>query len=150
VLGGDAGDSSDEKSRAWSATFMQLPFGRWMVALAGLCVLGFGLWQCYKAYKKKFRKKLKRGEMSEEVDALIKHAGRYGLVARGVVFGIIGVFLMQAAWHARAHEARGLGGALRALEEQPSGPWILGAVALGLVAYGLLMFALARYRRITL
>jgi len=68
-------------------------------------------------------------------------------VARGVVFGIIGLFLIQAAWRARAEEARGLGGALRALEQQPYGPYVLGAVALGLVAYGLYMFVEARYRR---
>jgi hypothetical protein len=150
ILGGDAGDSSDEKSKAWSATFMALPFGRLLVGLAGLCVLGFGLYQCYKAYSAKFRKKLKRGEMGEGTDAFVTRAGQFGHVSRGVVFGVIGGFLMQAAWHARAHEARGLGGALRALEERPYGPWILGVVALGLIAYGLLMFALARYRRITL
>jgi hypothetical protein len=148
ILGGDAGDSSDEKSRAWSATFMALPFGRWAVGLAGLCVVGFGLYQCFKAYRTKFTKKLKRGEMGGPVEAFVRRAGQFGLASRGVVFGVVGAFLIQAALHARAHEARGLGGALRALEERPSGPWILGAVASGLVAYGLLMFALARYRRI--
>ncbi|HEX8151415.1 MAG TPA: DUF1206 domain-containing protein, partial [Pyrinomonadaceae bacterium] len=74
-------------------------------------------------------------------------AGQVGLTARGVVFGIIGAFLIQAALHARAHEARGLGGALLALEQSPYGPWLLGAVALGLVIYGLYMFVEARYRR---
>lgn len=148
VLGGDAGDSSDEKSKAWSATFMVLPFGRLLIGLAGLGFIGFGLWQCYKAYKKKFRKEMKRGEMGEGADKLITGVGQFGFVARGVVFGVVGVFLIQAALRARAHEARGLGGALHALEEQPAGPWVLGVVALGLVAYGLLMFALALYRRI--
>jgi hypothetical protein len=149
-LGGDVGDSSDEKSKAWSATFMALPFGRLLVGLAGLCVIGFGLSQCYKAYSSKFRENLKRGEMGEHADAFVTRAAQFGLVSRGVVFGVIGVFLIQAALHARAHEARGLGGALRALLERPSGPWILGVVALGLVAYGLFMFSLALYRRIDL
>jgi uncharacterized membrane protein YidH (DUF202 family) len=149
ILGRDAGDSSDEKSRAWTATFLALPFGQWAVGLGGLCFIGFGLWQCYKAYGTKFRKKLKRGEMGEGADEFVTRAGQFGLASRGVVFGVVGVFLMQAALHARAHEARGLGGALRALEERPSGPWILGVVALGLVAYGLYMLSLARYRRIT-
>lgn len=148
ILGGDAGDSSDEKSKAWSATFMALPFGRLLVGLAGLCVVGFGLYQCHKAYRTKFRKKMKRGEMGGGADAFVTRAGQFGLASRGVVFGVIGVFLVQAALLARPHEARGLGGALRALEEQSWGPWILGVVALGLVAYGLLMFAHALYRRI--
>ena len=86
--------------------------------------------------------------MGEHADAFVTRAAQFGLASRGVVFGVIGVFLIQAALHARAYEARGLGGALRALIERPSGPWILGVVALGLVAYGLFMFALALYRKI--
>ena len=148
IFGGDSGDSSDEKSRYWSATFMSLPFGRLLVGLGGLGFVGFGLWQCYKAFKRKFKKKLKRGEMGEGADKFVTRVGQYGLASRGLVFGVVGVFLVQSALRARPHEARGLGGALRALEEQSSGPWILGVVALGLVAYGLLMFALALYRRI--
>lgn len=148
VLGGDAGESSDEKSRYWTATFMGLPFGRLLVGLGGLGFIGFGLWQCYKAYKTKFRKKMKHHEMGEHTSKFITRVGQFGLASRGVVFGVVGVFLIQAALRARAHEARGLGGALHALEEQPAGPWVLGVVALGLVAYGLLMFSLAVYRRI--
>lgn len=148
VLGGDAGDSSDEKSRYWTATFMVLPFGRLLVGLGGLGFIGFGFWQCYKAYKTKFREKMTRVEMGEHADKFITRAGQFGLASRGVVFGVVGVFLIQAALRARAHEARGLGGALHALEEQPAGLWALGVVALGLVAYGLLMFSLAFYRRI--
>lgn len=148
ILGGDAGENSDEKSRYWTATFMVLPFGRLLVGLGGLGFIGFGLWQCYKAYKTKFRKKLKHGEMGVHTDRFITRTGQFGLASRGVVFGVVGIFLIQAALRARANEARGLGGALRALEEQPAGPWILGVVALGLVAYGLHMFALAFYRRI--
>jgi hypothetical protein len=148
ILGGDAGDSSDEKSKAWSATFMSLPFGRLLVGLGGLGFVGFGLWQCYKAFKRKFKKKLKRGEVGEGADTFITRAGQFGLASRGVVFGVVGVFLVQSALRARPHEARGLGGALHALEEQSYGPWILGAVALGLVAYGILMFSLALFSRI--
>jgi hypothetical protein len=64
------------------------------------------------------------------------------------VFGITGLFLIQAAYRSNAGEAEGLGGALRALEQQPFGPWVLGVVALGLVSYGLYMFVMALYRRI--
>jgi hypothetical protein len=147
VLGEGAGKSSDESARGWTEMVMMFPKGRWLIALAGLCVIGFGGWQCVKAFTAKFREKWKRHEMSEHARTLATRAGQVGLVARGVVFGIIGLFLIQAAWRARAEEARGLGGALRALEQQPYGPYVLGAVALGLVAYGLYMFVEARYRR---
>lgn len=147
MLGHGAGKGSDETSKEWTARFMALPFGRWLVGLAGLGVIGFGVWQCYKGLSARFRKKLKTAEMADLTDRLATRAGQVGLTARGIVFGIVGVFLIQAALHARANEARGLGGALLALDEQPSGPWILGAVALGLVTYGLYMFVEARYRR---
>jgi hypothetical protein len=65
-----------------------------------------------------------------------------------VVFGIVGVFLILAAWHSNAGKARGLSGALRALEQQSYGQWVLGIVALGLIAYGFYMLVQARYRRI--
>jgi hypothetical protein len=147
ILGQGAGKGSDQTSREWTATFFALPFGRLAVGLAGLCVIGFGFWQCYKAFTAKFRKKWKRHEMSEGARAVAIRAGQVGLVARGVVFGIIGIFLIQAALRARPEEARGLSGALHALEQQPYGPYVLGAVALGLVAYGFYMFVEARYRR---
>ena len=147
TLGNGAGKGSDETSQELTARFMALPFGRWLVGLAGLCVIGFGAWQCYKGLSARFRKKLKIGEMAELTDRLAVRAGQVGLTARGVVFGIVGTFLIQAALHARANEARGLSGALYALEQQPYGPYVLGAVALGLVAYGLYMFVEARYRR---
>jgi hypothetical protein len=70
------------------------------------------------------------------------------MAARGVVFGIIGAFLILAAWRYNATEARGLEGALETLRRQPLGQWLLAAVALGLVAYGVFQFVKARYRLI--
>lgn len=150
VFGGDAGKGSDQQSREWTATFFALPFGRLLVGLAGLAVIGFGAWQCYKAFTARFRKKWKQREMSERSRLLATRAGQIGLTSRGVVFGIIGAFLIQAALHARPDEARGISGALRALEEQSHGPYVLGAVALGLAVYGLYMFVEARYRRMVI
>nr|WP_313949925.1 DUF1206 domain-containing protein [Nostoc sp. FACHB-190] len=45
-------------------------------------------------------------------------------------------------------QARGLGGALTSLAQQPFVPWILGIVALGLIAYGIYSVIEARYRHI--
>jgi hypothetical protein len=147
IFGHGAGKGSDQQSKEWTATFFALPFGRLLVGLGGLCVIGFGLYQCYKAFTAKFCEKWKRHEMRESARAMAMRAGQVGLTARGVVFAIIGIFLIQAALRARAEEARGLSGALLALEQRPYGPYVLGAVALGLVAYGLYMFVEARYRR---
>jgi Domain of Unknown Function (DUF1206) len=106
--------------------------------------------QFWQAYTGKSRRELQRGEMGARAEWWVMHVGRIGLAARGVVFGVIGAFLLSAAVHANPNEARGLSGALRALEQQPFGPWVLGIVALGLAAYGFYMLVLAWCRRIIL
>ena len=75
--------------------------------------------------------------------------GRAGYAARGVVFVVIGAFLVVAAYQSDPSEARGLGGALLALQGQPFGRALFGLVALGLAAFGAFGFLEARYRRIS-
>ncbi len=74
--------------------------------------------------------------------------GRAGYAARGVVFIVVCAFLLVAAYQSDPSEARGLGGALLALQEQPFGRALYGLVALGLAAFGAFGFVEARYRRI--
>ena len=76
-----------------------------------------------------------RGELAEMSPAEQRGAtiaGKVGLLARAVVSGLIGAFLLQAALQANPNEARGLDGALKALAQQPYGPWLLSLVAVGL------------------
>jgi hypothetical protein len=65
-----------------------------------------------------------------------------------VVFLLVGSFFLRAAIDARPSEAKGLGGALRTIEAQPAGPWLLGLMAAGLAAYGLFQLLESRYRSI--
>ena len=71
-----------------------------------------------------------------------------GHVARMVVFGLVGVFLVKAAIDYEANEAIGLDGALAKLYDHSYGPWLLGIVAAGLIAFALFSLSDARYRRI--
>ena len=87
-------------------------------------------------------------DSSETARRWARGVSRFGIAARGVVFALIGAFLVRAAYDANAHEAKGLGGTLRALATEPHGKWLLGIAALGLIAYGLYDFILARYRHI--
>ena len=78
----------------------------------------------------------------------ITWAGMIGHVARAVVFGLVGVFLIRAAIDYKANEAIGLDGALAKVYDSAYGPWLLGAVAAGLVLFGIFSITEARYRRI--
>ena len=71
-----------------------------------------------------------------------------GFVARGVVFGLIGVFLVRAAYQYDPKEAVGIDGALSEIVHTPYGPLLLGLVAAGLFAFGLYSFVEARYREV--
>ena len=62
------------------------------------------------------------------------------------VFGIIGWFLLRAARQYDPGEARAFATALRTIQEQGYGEWLLGAVGVGLLCYGLFELAEARYR----
>lgn len=141
---GGGGNSTDDMT----ATLMSQPFGIWLVGIVGAIIVGVGLYQFYRAYKAKFHDKLKLHEMSGQEITWATRAGRLGFSARGVVYTMIGGFLIQAAMRANPDEAGGIAEALSTLAQQPYGPYLLGIVALGLIAYGIFAFVLARYRRI--
>ncbi|MES1242377.1 MAG: DUF1206 domain-containing protein [Acidobacteriota bacterium] len=147
AMGGPGGKSGGGQ-QGFTADLMSKPFGRWLVVLIGVAVIGSGCYQLYDAWSKKFRDRLKLREMSAEEERLAMHTGQAGLTARGIVFLVSGWFLIQAGLRFDPSEARGLGGALETLARQPSGPWLLGLVALGLIAFGAYSFLQARYRRI--
>ncbi|NJR25037.1 MAG: DUF1206 domain-containing protein [Richelia sp. CSU_2_1] len=143
-----AGGSSGNATEDWTARFLAQPFGQWLVGLAGVIVIGIGFSYLYEAYKAKFRRHLKLSQMSQAEQTWAVRLGRFGIAARGIVFAIIGIFLIQAAKQSDASQAKGFGEALAILAQQPFGPWLLGIVALGLIAYGIYSLVEARYRQI--
>jgi hypothetical protein len=143
-IASDGDGSSDD----WTALLLSWPLGKVLVIGAGIAVVGVGLREFYQAYNADFLEYLKLDEMGEKVRKWTERWGRLGIVARGIIFGVVGTFLIRAALEYDPQEARGLGGALQTLAQQPLGSWLLGAVALGLVAYGLFMLSVARYRHI--
>ena len=148
LLGGasSAGENSDQAAQDWTARLLSQPFGQALVGVVGLIVIGVGLRQLYLAYSTDFQQDLNFSSMSADQQRWVIRAGRAGFAARGIVFGVIGGFLIMAAIQAEPGQARGLGGALATLTTSPAGPWLLGLVAVGLVAYGLFTLVASRYR----
>jgi membrane protein implicated in regulation of membrane protease activity len=145
----DLGSADSETIEDWTEYFLTQPFGRWLVLLVGMGVIGVGIVFLFQAYKAKFRHHLKLQQMSSSEQSLAIGFGRFGIASRGIVFGIIGIFLILAAIHINGSEAKGLGGVLTALGQLPFGSWVLGTVAFGLMAYGIYSLIEAYYRRIT-
>jgi hypothetical protein len=124
------------------------PLGRWLVGLAGAIVIGGGAYQLYKAYSMDFSEHMMWNRMSATERQWIVVLGRVGLAARGIVQGLVGLFLVQAALLFDPSKAQGSGGALQSLARPPFGLWTVGVVAVGLAGYGIYMLAAARYSRI--
>lgn len=141
-------DSSNEVQQHWTARLMEMPFGRVLVALVGASVIIFGLYQIYKGLSAKFRKRLKLGQMSYAKKAWATLIGKIGYAARGIVFLLVGGFLVRAALYYNPGEAKGLEGVFDTLAQRPFGQWMMGVVAAGLIAYGIYTLVESRYRRI--
>ena len=143
-----AHEGSDHAAQAWTARLMSMPFGRWLVAGVGIGVIIGGLQQIRRGWLAKFHDTLKTREMDAAERQLALRSGQLGFIARGIVFVLSGGFLVQAARRFDPGQVRGLAGALETLAQQPAGPWLLGATAVGLIAFGAYSLLLARYRRI--
>ncbi len=144
-----AGGGGGGKSKAeWTAIVMQKPFGRWLIGTIGAIIIGVGVYRLYHAFKVKFRKRLDLSELSSTEESWVINISRFGIAARGVVFLLIGGFLIRAAKQFDPNEVKGLDGILQTIAQQPFGKFLLLLVALGLVAYGAYLWVQARYRRI--
>jgi hypothetical protein len=148
VIGGSAGSSSDTATRDFTAQLLAKPMGVALVVLAGLGALVIAGVLFYRTWKADFENLIRPKELGQWGMTLLVALGRVGYVSLAVVFVEIAIFLAVAALHHDPGQAQGLGGALRAMEQQPFGRPLLAIVALGLIAYGIFSVASARYRRV--
>jgi hypothetical protein len=149
LLTGADDKPQNQQARETTAGVFEWPAGRWLVGLAGLGILGAGLWNAYRGVSTKFEDKWQTGKMSRAERCWGVRAGVVGHCARAVVFGLIGVFLTKAALEYDSKEAIGLDGALQKLGQASYGPVLLGLTAAGLIAYGLYCLVDARYRDVS-
>ena len=134
--GGDTSETLTAKVLSW-------PGGDWLIILAGLVVIGAGLFQGYRAYSGRLESDVNASSLSAAQQRLVYRAAQVGVTARGVVVGIIGYFFVQAGLQSRASAVGSTDEAFDLLAAM--GPAALGIVAAGLVTYGLYSLVQARY-----
>ncbi|HEX8523227.1 MAG TPA: DUF1206 domain-containing protein [Tepidisphaeraceae bacterium] len=148
MIGPNRDVSGDRKAQNWAATALHYPLGRWALAGVGIGMVIYGGACAYRAWKMESDDELPVSELSESARNFACWMGKFGITARGLVFALIGVFLVLAGWHQSPGEAKGQGGVLTELEHHQYGTIMLSVVAAGLIAYGLYALVLAWYRRI--
>jgi cytochrome bd-type quinol oxidase subunit 2 len=135
----------DTAARDWTAWLLAKPFGQGLTLLVGASIVITGLALFWKAAHGEFREQIAAGS---EKRVWIVALGQFGYVTRGIVFALIGAFLVIAARNFSSGEAAGMSGALRALQHQPYGPLLLGFAGAGLCSYGAFEIIQSIVRRI--
>ena len=137
------GRSSSSQSVDVTASLMKEPFGRVLVAVVGVVVVGVGGYHVVKGWRRRF------------LDDLVSHpgrvaevAGRIGYVAKGIALIVVGVLFVVAARRDTARGSTGLDGALRTLLALPYGEVLVALVAVGFAAYAVYSFARARHAKV--
>ena len=146
LLGAGGGSAGSPKTT--TAGVFGWPGGAWIVGIAGAVMIGVGLYQGYRGITKRFFDDSKVEEMSHRMKEWIGRLGLIGHLARMIVFGLIGIFLIRAAVDYNPRAAVGLDGALVKIVHASYGPLLLGIVAAGLIAFAVYSVSDARYRRI--
>lgn len=141
-LNGQA-EKGGNSSQTLTAKVLGWPGGHWLILVAGVVIIGIGLFQIYRAFSGRLKSDVDASELTSGQQHLVFRAAQIGVSARGIVVAIIGYFFVQAGQQSRA-------GAVGSTDEAfdflaAMGPVALGAVAAGLVAYGVYSLVQAKY-----
>jgi Domain of Unknown Function (DUF1206) len=121
---------------------MQTGWGKAILIVVALGLIGVGGYHVYKGVAKKFLKDLRVSGGTG-----ITAVGVTGYAAKGVVLAGAGVLVIVAMLQADPSKASGLDAAVKALGHAPFGKVLLIAAALGIAAFGAYSFVRARYGR---
>jgi uncharacterized protein DUF1206 len=148
LIGAKSTSSGRDSTPQTIGPLLNHPAGGLLTAGVGVVAIAIGIGQFVEAYRATFKNDLKGAEMTTTERNVVVALGRFGMFARGVIFTIIGWFVLQAGLHHDPGQVQGFGGAFLFLLNNPFGPWLLGIVALGFIALGLHSFACARWVRL--
>ena len=144
ALGGSS--DSSQSTQSLSARLMAHPAGTVLLIAVGLGIVVAGAFFVHRGVTRSFQENLKSLPPGTAGRAVV-WLGTAGYAAKGVALAVLGVLVVVATVRSDPEQSSGLDGALKSLQEQPFGAWILGAVALGLICYGVFMVVRAKYQR---
>jgi len=125
---------------------LTMPGGQLLLGLAGLLVIGVGIYLIAKGARRRFVNDIVLPSGGARRAVLV--LGTVGYVAKGIAIAVVGVLFVVAAVIVNPSQASGLDGALKALAALPFGSAILVAIGVGLIAFGIYTFARARLARL--
>lgn len=130
------GGSQDSRVTEITTSVMEWTGGRWLVGVAGVVVVGIGIYFAWKGVSGSFEKQLEHRRVGPLSWNALRNMGRAGWLGRAVMMALIGVFVTRAAIQFDPNEAQGLDDSLRRVADDPFGTVLVVVVALGLTLYG--------------
>ncbi len=116
-------------------------------AIIALGLIVASIFQFKKAKTKEFLQDFGFDSITDEKKRkTIKNTGYLGLIARGIIFGVLAYIFIRGAIESRTSDMKGTTDAFSFLQESQYGSWLMGLVAAGLVCYSIYVFMLAKYR----
>jgi hypothetical protein len=140
------GGTSDPEPLAAHA--MHSSAGQLAVVVAGAVVVIAGAVLAVRGAMRRFDADLRTPRPGSPGRRAVVAVGVVGTVTRGLVVGLVGVFLLDAGLAHRAARARGLDSSLLSLREHPFGSVALVAVAIGVACFGLFSLLETGCRRV--
>ena len=140
--------SSGKEAELWTARVMDMPFGDWLIGIAGLVIAIYGVSQIVGSLKPGLDKTIDLSPVPGPMRPTIVNVSRFGVGARGVIICVLGWFLMRAALEHDPSKAAGSREGVLELANAVNGRWLLAAIAAGLIAYAVDQALHARCRRI--
>jgi hypothetical protein len=140
--------SQSRQQQDVTATVMRHTEGRWLVGIVGLIVVIIGLVLVSQGARRTFTKYLRTSQMSPRTRRVVEVLGMIGTIARGLVFALAGVLVIDAAVTHKASESGGIDKALLTLRNQPFGEFLMILAALGLAVFGIYGLCEARWRKV--
>ncbi|ORI18096.1 hypothetical protein BJD99_14830 [Rhodococcus sp. 1163] len=137
-----SGKSSGKQNASMTADLMGNGFGKFVLVVVGLVIIGVGGYHVYKGVSKNFLDDLE-GYTGKTVERL----GIVGYCAKGIALIGVGALVIAAVFTSDPSKATGMDGALKTLGQQPFGQVLLIVAGVGIALYGLYSFVLARYAR---
>jgi hypothetical protein len=129
----------------FTAKLMKLPGGQWLVAGVGVAIIGYAGNVAWRGWAEKFAEHLDTEGKLGTSGATYLVIGKLGHIAKGLALAVVGGLFVYAGATHQAKESGGLDEALQKVLEQPFGPVLLVAIAVGIACYGLFCFARARH-----
>jgi hypothetical protein len=130
-----------------AATVLRWPGGPLVLGLCAAGFIGAGLALLIWGWAHDYKQILDQARMSRRVYDTARGAGIVGDSVRGLLIGLLGVYLMVSAVTANPTKVKGLDQTLQALADKPFGVWLLSVACAGLFSFGLYSAFEARYRR---